>query len=95
MKKVMTILTAAAFVLGAAGMVSFTVKQQNDAENTAWFYVDEEGNPDLTEGPKSLSEIGCEENYEQVCAREFNLSPAPPHNPTTPTGTSDIMGEKQ
>lgn len=95
MKKVMSILTVAAFFVGVAGIVSFTVAEKKSNQTTAWFYVNAAGNPDLTEGPQSEASLNCEYNEIDVCAREFNLSPAPPHNPTTPTGAPDLMGEKQ
>lgn len=85
MKKVMTILTAAAFVLGAAGMVSFTVKQQND-ESTGWFYADSNGDPNPNE-PGNPNSAECETGNPQPCLIEVNL------DDMEPTGNS-IKGDR-
>lgn len=79
MKKVMSILTVAAFLVGAAGIVSFTVKQQQNDEDTAWFYV-VGGQPTemVDEG-----NIDCEDEG-PVCAQQYFLDGE--NQPTDPTG---------
>jgi len=88
MKKVMTILTAAAFVLGAAGMVSFTVKESHD-ESTGWFYVDPE-NPDVPGDPAPPSGPDCSSPNENVRAKEFLIE----NGNAPPTRTPPIYGDR-
>lgn len=89
MKKVMSILTVAAFMIGAAGIVSFTVKQNND-EETGWFYVNP-SNPNQALDPvEGINE--CDGPSEQICSREFHTPGG--GEPTEPTTALPVYGER-
>ncbi|MBL1410819.1 hypothetical protein [Sphingobacterium faecale] len=82
----MSILTAAVLVVGAAAMVSFTVKEKSEEPATAWFYLDESGNPDETEGAQTEGSLLCEQVPSKICAAKYHVDSENPNQPIAPTG---------
>lgn len=85
MKKVMSILTVAVLVVGAAAMVSFTMKEKSAEPTTAWFYM-KNGIPDTDEGAQTEVSLDCEDVSSEICAAKYHVDSENPNQPIAPTG---------